>query len=146
MLLGLGALGEQGLSSCDGTRSPIPAVCKSDTAQLLLCPELRWLLLAVFPCGSSPSALGCAVWLGSPSPQPSPSPVPLALLLLNCDHPSTSQTVQRGWAGQSGVSPCTLRGPGGERSEDRVGQTAWGSYSTFILHSWALTQLHPRNL
>lgn len=93
-LLGLGAVMVQGAQSLLCVRhSSAPPEPRAEEA-FAGCVSL-W---------EQPPALGCAVWLGSPSPQPSPSPVPLAVLLFKCDHPSASHTVQRGWAGQAGVS------------------------------------------
>lgn len=112
MLLELGALVKQGLSSCDGCKEPSPCcvLVRHSQAAPLLCPELRWVFL------------GCvSLWGVLPH-----SPAPLLCLWLCCCWTVTISV------GHFGVSPCTLRGPGGERSEDRAGQTAWSSHSTFI--------------
>lgn len=149
---GTGALVNQALSTVLGAGSPIPAGCWSDThRQLLSVPRAEVVFAGLcLPVGAAAQLWDglCVFGKSFPTAQPLSCAFDSAAVeVLN----HLSSSVERwdtgpGWAGHFGVSPCTLRGPGGEGSEGRAGHTAWGSHSTFILHSWVLTQLHPTSL
>lgn len=136
------AVPEQGWSSagCCKELSPcsVPVRLTGSSSPV---PELLWFLLGCVSLWEKQHSSRTCCLFGKSFPTAQPLSCAFGSAAVNL-RPSQHKLNCRGgwdtspgWAGHFGVSPCTLRGPRGERSEDRAGQIAWGSHSTFIPHS-----------